>query len=98
MLPTRRSCDAANAFSASSKIGYSFLISEDGRESCETARVHHRASAHRAGSAGKMTRDVTITWLGSAAFRLQSVEGKSIYLDPWLQNSDCPASERAPIA
>ena len=45
-----------------------------------------------------MTQDVTITWLGSAAFRLQSAEGKSIYLDPWLQNSDCPASERAPVA
>src|SRR5262245_28499358 len=64
----------------------------------EAARVYHRASAHRAGSAGKMTQDVTITWLGSAAFHLESAEGKSIYLDPWLQNSDCPASERSPAA
>jgi L-ascorbate metabolism protein UlaG (beta-lactamase superfamily) len=45
-----------------------------------------------------MTQDVTITWLGSAAFRLQSAQGKSIYLDPWLENSDCPASERFPAA
>ena len=45
-----------------------------------------------------MTRDVIITWLGSAAFHLQSAQGKSIYLDPWLENSDCPASERSPAA
>src|SRR5262249_56661960 len=61
-------------------------------------RVHHRASAHRVGSARKMTQEVTITWLGSAAFHLQSAEGKSIYLDPWLENSDCPTSERSPAA
>src|SRR5262249_3640891 len=48
-LPRQRSCNAAYTFSASSKIGYSCLISEDGRESRETPQVHHRASAHRVG-------------------------------------------------
>jgi L-ascorbate metabolism protein UlaG (beta-lactamase superfamily) len=43
-----------------------------------------------------MTQHATITWLGSSAFRLQSARGRTIYLDPWLENSDCPASERSP--
>jgi L-ascorbate metabolism protein UlaG (beta-lactamase superfamily) len=38
----------------------------------------------------------TITWLGSSAFRLASPGGKQIYLDPWLENQDCPPSERSP--
>ena len=38
----------------------------------------------------------TITWLGSSAFRLASPGGKLVYLDPWLENQDCPASERFP--
>jgi L-ascorbate metabolism protein UlaG (beta-lactamase superfamily) len=38
----------------------------------------------------------TITWLGSAAFRLTSPGGKQIYLDPWLENGECPDSEKSP--
>ena len=38
----------------------------------------------------------SITWLGSSAFRLTSPGGKQIYLDPWLENADCPQSERSP--
>jgi L-ascorbate metabolism protein UlaG (beta-lactamase superfamily) len=38
----------------------------------------------------------SITWLGSSAFRLSLADGKQVYLDPWLENSDCPASEREP--
>jgi L-ascorbate metabolism protein UlaG (beta-lactamase superfamily) len=38
----------------------------------------------------------TITWLGSAAFRLTSPGGKQIYLDPWLENGECPESEKTP--
>ncbi|MGZ4399100.1 MAG: MBL fold metallo-hydrolase, partial [Gaiellaceae bacterium] len=38
----------------------------------------------------------TLTWLGHAAFRLESPGGKRIYLDPWLANPKCPESERQP--
>ena len=38
----------------------------------------------------------TLTWLGHAAFRLDSPGGKRIYVDPFLQNPKCPESERAP--
>jgi len=37
-----------------------------------------------------------ITWLGSSAFRLTMETGYTIYLDPWLENSDCPVSEKSP--
>jgi L-ascorbate metabolism protein UlaG (beta-lactamase superfamily) len=38
----------------------------------------------------------SLTWLGHAAFRLDSPGGKRIYVDPWLQNPNCPESEREP--
>jgi L-ascorbate metabolism protein UlaG (beta-lactamase superfamily) len=38
----------------------------------------------------------SLTWLGHAAFRLDSPGGKRIYVDPFLDNPKCPASERAP--
>jgi L-ascorbate metabolism protein UlaG (beta-lactamase superfamily) len=38
----------------------------------------------------------SLTWLGHAAFRLDSPGGKRIYVDPWLQNPDCPENEREP--
>jgi L-ascorbate metabolism protein UlaG (beta-lactamase superfamily) len=38
----------------------------------------------------------TLTWLGSSAFRLSLADGRQVYLDPWLENSDCPPSERTP--
>jgi L-ascorbate metabolism protein UlaG (beta-lactamase superfamily) len=40
--------------------------------------------------------DRSLTWLGHAAFRLDSPGGKRIYIDPWLQNPKCPESEKSP--
>jgi L-ascorbate metabolism protein UlaG (beta-lactamase superfamily) len=40
--------------------------------------------------------DVSLTWLGHASFRLDSPEGKRIYVDPWLDNPKCPDSEKEP--
>src|SRR5512144_1181226 len=40
--------------------------------------------------------DVSVTWLGHASFRVDSPEGKRIYVDPWLGNPTCPDSEKAP--
>ena len=40
--------------------------------------------------------DVSVTWLGHASFRLDSPEGKRIYVDPWLGNPKCPDSEKEP--
>jgi L-ascorbate metabolism protein UlaG (beta-lactamase superfamily) len=40
--------------------------------------------------------DVAVTWLGHASFRLDSPDGKRIYVDPWLDNPKCPASEKEP--
>jgi L-ascorbate metabolism protein UlaG (beta-lactamase superfamily) len=38
----------------------------------------------------------TLTWLGHAAFRLDSPSGKRIYVDPFLQNPKCPENEKQP--
>ena len=38
----------------------------------------------------------TLTWLGHASFRLDTDEGKRIYVDPWLSGPTCPESERTP--
>ena len=39
----------------------------------------------------------TLTWLGHASFRLDTDDGKRIYVDPWLQgNPKTPESEKAP--
>ncbi len=39
----------------------------------------------------------TITWLGHAAFRLDTPGGTRLYVDPWLSgNPSCPESERDP--
>lgn len=40
--------------------------------------------------------DVELTWLGHAAFRLDTPGGKRIYVDPWLENPKCPEGERDP--
>ena len=41
--------------------------------------------------------DTTLTWLGHAAFRLDTASGKRIYVDPFLNgNPKCPENERAP--
>jgi L-ascorbate metabolism protein UlaG (beta-lactamase superfamily) len=38
----------------------------------------------------------TLTWLGHASFRLDTNDGKRIYVDPWLSGPTCPDSEREP--
>jgi L-ascorbate metabolism protein UlaG (beta-lactamase superfamily) len=40
--------------------------------------------------------DVQVTWLGHAAFRIDSPSGKRIYVDPWLENPKCPDGEKTP--
>lgn len=37
-----------------------------------------------------------LTWLGHAAFRVDSPGGKRIYVDPFLANPRCPERERKP--
>jgi L-ascorbate metabolism protein UlaG (beta-lactamase superfamily) len=38
----------------------------------------------------------TLTWLGHAAFRLDTPSGKRIYIDPFLDNPKCPDNEKDP--
>ena len=41
--------------------------------------------------------ETTLTWLGHAAFRVDTAAGKRIYIDPFLNgNPKCPESERTP--
>ena len=40
--------------------------------------------------------DTQVTWLGHAAFRIDSPGGKRIYVDPWLDNPMCPDAEKSP--
>jgi L-ascorbate metabolism protein UlaG (beta-lactamase superfamily) len=41
--------------------------------------------------------DTTLTWLGHAAFRIDTAAGKRIYVDPFLNgNPKCPADEQQP--
>jgi L-ascorbate metabolism protein UlaG (beta-lactamase superfamily) len=41
--------------------------------------------------------DTTLTWLGHAAFRIDTAAGKRIYIDPFLNgNPTCPAAEQEP--
>jgi L-ascorbate metabolism protein UlaG (beta-lactamase superfamily) len=40
--------------------------------------------------------NVSLTWLGHAAFRVDSPKGKRIYVDPWLENPKCPEGEKEP--
>jgi L-ascorbate metabolism protein UlaG (beta-lactamase superfamily) len=37
-----------------------------------------------------------LTWLGHSAFRLDTPEGKRVYIDPWLDNPKCPPGETQP--
>ncbi len=39
---------------------------------------------------------IPLTWLGHAAFRLDSPGGKRIYVDPFLDNPKCPDGEKEP--
>jgi L-ascorbate metabolism protein UlaG (beta-lactamase superfamily) len=41
--------------------------------------------------------ETTLTWLGHAAFRVDTAAGKRIYIDPFLNgNPKCPETERTP--
>jgi L-ascorbate metabolism protein UlaG (beta-lactamase superfamily) len=40
--------------------------------------------------------DTAVTWLGHAAFRVDTPGGKRIYVDPWLSNPKCPEGEQDP--
>jgi L-ascorbate metabolism protein UlaG (beta-lactamase superfamily) len=40
--------------------------------------------------------DVSVTWLGHASFRVDSPNGKRLYVDPWLDNPKCPEGEKQP--
>jgi L-ascorbate metabolism protein UlaG (beta-lactamase superfamily) len=41
--------------------------------------------------------DTTLTWLGHAAFRVDTADGKRIYVDPFLNgNPKCPEGEQTP--
>jgi L-ascorbate metabolism protein UlaG (beta-lactamase superfamily) len=39
---------------------------------------------------------VALTWLGHAAFRFDTLNGKRVYVDPFLDNPKCPEGEREP--
>jgi L-ascorbate metabolism protein UlaG (beta-lactamase superfamily) len=38
----------------------------------------------------------SLTWLGHASFRLDTADGKRIYLDPWLDGPTTPDGEKSP--
>jgi L-ascorbate metabolism protein UlaG (beta-lactamase superfamily) len=40
--------------------------------------------------------DTQVTWLGHAAFRIDTPGGKRIYVDPFLENPKCPENEKQP--
>jgi L-ascorbate metabolism protein UlaG (beta-lactamase superfamily) len=40
--------------------------------------------------------DASLTWLGHASFRLDTADGKRLYIDPWLDNPKCPDGEKEP--
>ena len=40
--------------------------------------------------------DASLTWLGHAAFRLDTADEKRLYIDPWLDNPQCPDAEKEP--
>jgi L-ascorbate metabolism protein UlaG (beta-lactamase superfamily) len=40
-------------------------------------------------------KGITLTWLGHATFRIETPEGKTLYVDPWIAgNPACPESEK----
>src|SRR5580765_2848821 len=38
----------------------------------------------------------TLTWLGHASYRLDTSDGKRIYVDPWLSGPTAPEGEKNP--
>ena len=40
-------------------------------------------------------KGIKLTWLGHATFRIETPEGKTLYVDPWIGgNPACPESEK----
>ena len=40
-------------------------------------------------------RGIKLTWLGHSTFRIQTPEGKTFYVDPWIAgNPMCPENEK----
>ena len=37
-----------------------------------------------------------LTWLGHATFRIETKDGATVYVDPWLGNPLCPENEKQP--
>jgi len=45
-----------------------------------------------------LNHDVSITWLGHAAFRLRTPGGKELLIDPWLtENPSCPSEHKGVV-
>jgi L-ascorbate metabolism protein UlaG (beta-lactamase superfamily) len=40
--------------------------------------------------------DASLTWLGHASFRIDTADGKRVYIDPWFDNPKCPDAEKDP--
>jgi L-ascorbate metabolism protein UlaG (beta-lactamase superfamily) len=39
-------------------------------------------------------KEIQLTWLGHATFRVQTPEGKTLYVDPWIAgNPKCPEGQ-----
>ena len=39
-------------------------------------------------------KEIQLTWLGHATFRVQTSEGKTLYVDPWIAgNPKCPEGQ-----
>jgi L-ascorbate metabolism protein UlaG (beta-lactamase superfamily) len=45
-------------------------------------------------SSGSRTEKVKVTWFGHSAFLLQSPGGKSVLVDPWLENPKAPPAAK----
>ncbi len=40
-------------------------------------------------------KGIQLTWLGHSTFRIQTPEGKTLYVDPWIAgNPMCPENEK----
>jgi L-ascorbate metabolism protein UlaG (beta-lactamase superfamily) len=47
-------------------------------------------------SSGERVFMASVTWLGHGSFRLDTAEGKRVYIDPWLSSPTTPDSEKEP--
>src|SRR6185312_10094223 len=99
---------ATSASASASRTGSSPWFTEAGRQRPKhSAPVPRPASERKMRStsstnsaAGRSEQGArmpsTVTWLGSATLRIDSVSGKRIYVDPWLSGPNTPENERVP--